>query len=90
VESVFRETDPVPPEQAGTWQNLQPDTVTGFLRRIPDIFRGIPTGNSAFSAGFSRKIHGILRQESSSWEELEGKSTTIDAISYVMFGKLTE
>jgi hypothetical protein len=55
------------PEQAGTWQNRQPDTVTRFLRRIPDIFRRVPTGNSAFPAGFSRKIHGILRQESSSW-----------------------
>jgi hypothetical protein len=74
VEAVFRETDPAPgfirfrPEQAGTWQNRQPDTVTEFLCRIPDIFRRVPTGNSAFPAGFSRKIHGILRQESLSWD----------------------
>jgi hypothetical protein len=74
VEAVFRETDPVAGfirfrlEQAGTWQNRQPDTVIGFLRRIPDIFRRVPTGNSAFPAGFSRKIHGILRQEPLSWE----------------------
>jgi hypothetical protein len=72
VEAVFREPDPVTgftrfrPEQAGTWQNWQPNTVTRFLRRIPDIFQRVPTGNSEFSAGFSRKIHGILRQKSSS------------------------
>jgi hypothetical protein len=58
------------PEQAGSWQNRQPDTATGFLRRIPGIFRRVPTGNGVFPAGFSRKIHGILRQESSAWDIL--------------------
>jgi hypothetical protein len=82
VEAVFRETDPVTgfirfrSEQAGTWQNPQPDTVIGFLRRIPDIFQRVPTGNSAFPASFSQKIHGILRQESPPWVPI------IDIISY--------
>jgi len=62
VQAVFRETD----------------LVTGFIRfrsepaaeyghRIPDIFRRVLTENTALPAGFRWKIHGILRQESSSW-----------------------
>jgi hypothetical protein len=62
MEAVFRGTDPVTgfirfrPEPTGTWQNRQPDTVTGFLRRIPGIFQRVPVGNGVFPAGFSRKF----------------------------------
>jgi hypothetical protein len=44
------------PESTGTCQNRQPDTVTGFLRRIPGIFRRVPAGNSEFPEGFRRKF----------------------------------
>jgi hypothetical protein len=58
---------PVPPE---TGRNLA-KPAAGYGHRIPDILRRVPTGNSAFPAGFSRKIHGILRQESLYWVVLE-------------------
>ena len=62
MEAVFRWADPVTgfirfhPEPTGTWQNRLPDTVTGFLRRIPDISWRVPARNSAFPAGFPRKF----------------------------------
>jgi hypothetical protein len=62
MEAVFRWTDPVTrfirfrPEPTRTWQNRKPDTITGFLCRISDIFWRIPTGNGVYPAGFSRKF----------------------------------
>ena len=37
-------------EPTGTWQSRQPYTVTGFLRRVPDIFRRVPAENSRNTA----------------------------------------
>ena len=62
MEAVFRWTDPVTgftrfrPELTGSCQNRQPDTVIGFLRRIPGILRRVPAGNGVFPGGFSRKF----------------------------------
>ena len=62
MEAVFRWTDPVTgfirfrSELTGNCQNRQPGTVTGFLRRIPGIFRRVPAGNGKFPDGFHRKF----------------------------------
>jgi hypothetical protein len=62
MEAVFRSTDPVTGfirfrlESTGTCQNRQPDTVTGFLCRIPDTSRWVPAENGEFPEGFRRKF----------------------------------
>jgi hypothetical protein len=61
MEAVFPRINPVAgfirfrPKPTETYQNRQPDTVTGFLRRIPGIFRLAPARNGDFPEGSCRK-----------------------------------
>jgi hypothetical protein len=61
MEAVFPRINPVTgfiqfrPEPTGTCQNRQQDMVTGFLRRIPGIFRLAPARNDEFPEGFCRQ-----------------------------------